>query len=128
VPDAVLFDLFGHLFGVIARHQSPAGQDRLTTTAGGAGPGTLGDLTGTSSPYDPGEVAGPDYCRQAADLRGTRFDDRRVADLIEADIAPAGTPSVVLGVVGKCCDVAPSHLQRDRPNVVEVTPYRGGTH
>ncbi|MFE4372121.1 HAD family hydrolase [Streptomyces sp. NPDC056835] len=81
--DTVLFDLFG----VIARHQSPAGRDRLTATAGVPAPELWETYWALRPPYDRGEVTGPDYWRQAADRLGTRFDDRRIADLIEADIA-----------------------------------------
>ncbi|RYJ24740.1 HAD-superfamily hydrolase [Streptomyces sp. L-9-10] len=83
MTDTVLFDLFG----VIARHQSPAGQDRLTATAGVPAPAFWETYWALRPPYDRGEVTGPEYWRQAAGLLGTHFDDRRIAALVEADIA-----------------------------------------
>ncbi|HXA60262.1 MAG TPA: HAD family phosphatase [Streptosporangiaceae bacterium] len=79
----VLFDLFG----VIARHQSQAGKDRLTATAGVPAPTFWETYWALRPPYDRGEVTGPDYWHQAAHDLGTRFGDRQIADLIDADIA-----------------------------------------
>lgn len=83
MTDTVLFDLFG----VIARHQSTEGKNRLTRTAGVAGPGFWDAYWELRPPYDRGEVNGPGYWRQVADAIGACFDDRRITDLVEADIA-----------------------------------------
>lgn len=79
----VLFDLFG----VIARLQSPEGKDRLVRTAGGSAPAFWDAYWALRPPYDRGEIRGPGYWRQVADSLGTHFDDHRIAELIEADIA-----------------------------------------
>ncbi|MGW1889222.1 HAD family hydrolase [Streptomyces sp. NPDC002004] len=79
----VLFDLFG----VIARHQSADGRTRLVGTAGVPAPDFWEAYWALRPPYDRGEVDGPGYWRQVADALGTRFDERRTAALVEADIA-----------------------------------------
>ncbi|MFD0163226.1 HAD family hydrolase [Streptomyces decoyicus] len=79
----VLFDLFG----VIARHQSTEGKNRLTRTAGVAALAFWDAYWELRPPYDRGEVNGPGYWRQVADAIGACFDDHRIADLVEADMA-----------------------------------------
>ncbi|MEV0372917.1 HAD family phosphatase [Streptomyces sp. NPDC050636] len=79
----VLFDLFG----VIARHQSMAGKDRLARTAGVPAPAFWDAYWALRPPYDRGDVTGPGYWQQVADSLSTRFDDQRIAELVDADIA-----------------------------------------
>ncbi|MGW0389832.1 HAD family hydrolase [Streptomyces sp. NPDC003042] len=81
----VLFDLFG----VLARHQSTEGKNRLARTAGVSvsSPAFWEAYWALRPPYDRGEVTGPGYWRQVARALGTRFDRRRIGDLVEADIA-----------------------------------------
>ncbi|WP_030669893.1 HAD family phosphatase [Streptomyces rimosus] len=80
---AVLFDMFG----VIARHQSPAACDRLEKTAGVSGDVFWESYWGLRQPYDRGDQNGAHYWRQVADALGTRFDEERIAELIAADVA-----------------------------------------
>ncbi|ATZ25514.1 alpha-D-glucose-1-phosphatase [Streptomyces lavendulae subsp. lavendulae] len=82
-PDAVLFDLFG----VIARHQSPEGWARLVATAGVPAAAFRGAYWSLRPPYDRGDLTGPAYWRAVAGTLGVRFDARRTAALIEADVA-----------------------------------------
>ncbi|MGO4457470.1 HAD family hydrolase [Streptomyces sp. M-16] len=82
-PDTVLFDLFG----VIARHQSPEGWARLVATAGVPAPAFRDAYWSLRPPYDRGELTGPDYWSAVGGTLGVRFDARRTAALIEADIA-----------------------------------------
>ncbi|MEE4417804.1 HAD family hydrolase [Streptomyces bugieae] len=79
----LLFDLFG----VIARHQSAEGRDRLARTADVDAPAFWEAYWALRPPYDRGEVTGPGYWQRLADALDTRFDSRRITDLIEADIA-----------------------------------------
>ena len=79
----VLFDLFG----VIARHQSAEGRDRLVRAAGVPAPAFWDAYWALRPSYDRGETTGPGYWRRVADALGTRFDDRRIAELVEADVA-----------------------------------------
>jgi putative hydrolase of the HAD superfamily len=83
VPDTVLFDLFG----VIARHQSPQGKDRLAGTAGVPAPAFWDAYWALRPPYDRGEVTGPGYWRAVADALGVAFADHQITALIQADIA-----------------------------------------
>jgi len=83
VIDVILFDLFG----VIAREQSAEGKQLLAATAGVPAPQFWVSYWALRPPYDRGEVAGPAYWRQVATALSTSFDDRRIADLIAADIA-----------------------------------------
>ena len=80
----VLFDLFG----VLARSQSTEGKNRLARTAGASGPAFWEAYWALRPPYDRGQVTGPGYWHQVADALGTRFDRRRIAELVEADTAP----------------------------------------
>ncbi|MFD7667183.1 HAD family hydrolase [Streptomyces sp. NPDC059788] len=80
---AVLFDLFG----VIARHQSPAARDRLERTAGVPGDAFWESYWGLRQPYDRGDRNGPQYWRQVAGALGVCFDEERVGELIAADVA-----------------------------------------
>ncbi|GAA1890421.1 HAD family phosphatase [Streptomyces durmitorensis] len=79
----VLFDLFG----VIARHQSTEGKDRLVRTAEVPAAAFWDAYWACRQPYDQGELTGPAYWRQVADSLDVRFDAHRIADLIDADIA-----------------------------------------
>ncbi|GAA0341778.1 HAD family phosphatase [Actinoallomurus spadix] len=79
----VLFDLFG----VLAHHQSTEGKYRLARTAGVSGPAFWEAYWALRPSYDRGEVTGPGYWSQVAGALGARFDRRRIAELIEADIA-----------------------------------------
>ncbi|MFH8484564.1 HAD family hydrolase [Streptomyces longisporoflavus] len=81
--DVVLFDLFG----VIARHQSTEGKDRLVRTAGVPAPEFRDAYWGQRRPYDQGELTGPAYWNRVADALAVRFDQRRIAELIAADVA-----------------------------------------
>ncbi|MGW0904278.1 HAD family hydrolase [Streptomyces sp. NPDC002853] len=82
-PDVLLFDLFG----VIARHQSAEGKDRLVRTAAIPAPEFWDAYWTLRQPYDQGELTGAAYWGQVADSLATRFDERRIAELIEADVA-----------------------------------------
>ncbi|MGW6026343.1 HAD family hydrolase [Streptomyces sp. NPDC055099] len=82
-PDVLLFDLFG----VIARHQSAEGKDRLVRTAAIPAPEFWDAYWKLRQPYDQGELTGTAYWRRVADSLATRFDERRIAELIEADVA-----------------------------------------
>lgn len=79
----VLFDLFG----VLARHQSAEGKNRLVRTAGASGRAFWKAYWALRPAYDRGQVTGPGYWHQVADALGTRFDRRRIAELVKADIA-----------------------------------------
>ncbi|MFE0171202.1 HAD family hydrolase [Streptomyces sp. NPDC059002] len=79
----LLFDMFG----VIARHQSQDGKDRLARVAGAPEAAFWDAYWGVRQPYDRGDVTGPAYWRSVADALGTRFDEERIARLVEADIA-----------------------------------------
>ncbi|MFE0380839.1 HAD family hydrolase [Streptomyces inhibens] len=83
MTSTVLFDLFG----VIARHQSPEGKDRLARTAAVPAVAFWDAYWAQRPPYDRGDVTGSGYWHQVADSLGTHFDDDRIARLIEADIA-----------------------------------------
>ncbi|MFC8128393.1 HAD family hydrolase [Streptomyces sp. NPDC057302] len=82
-PDVVLFDLFG----VIARHQSAEGKDRLVRTAEVPAAEFWDAYWARRQPYDQGELTGTAYWRQVADSLATHFDEHRIAELIEADTA-----------------------------------------
>ncbi|MEU6820770.1 HAD family phosphatase [Streptomyces atriruber] len=81
--DVVLFDMFG----VIARHQSADGKERLAALAGEPAPAFWDAYWGLRHSYDRGDVTGAAYWRQVADALGTDFDDARIARLVEADLA-----------------------------------------
>ncbi|TDC38810.1 HAD family phosphatase [Micromonospora sp. 15K316] len=83
MPDTVLFDLFG----VIAREQSPAGQELLVATAAVPGLEFWEAYWALRVSYDRGEVTGDEYWRQVASTLGTTFDNQRIARLIAADVA-----------------------------------------
>lgn len=80
---AVLFDLFG----VIARHQSPAARARLERTAGVSGDAFWESYWALRQPYDRGDRNGAQYWHTVADALGTHFDEERVAELTAADVA-----------------------------------------
>ncbi|MFF7209504.1 HAD family hydrolase [Streptomyces sp. NPDC008238] len=79
---AVLFDLFG----VIACPQSAEGRERLVRTAGVPATGFWDAYWGLRSPYDRGKLTGPAYWDGVAAALGTRFDARRTAALVAADV------------------------------------------
>ncbi|MEU6679085.1 HAD-IA family hydrolase [Streptomyces sp. NPDC046925] len=81
--DVVLFDLFG----VIARHQSAEGKDRLVRTAEVPAPAFWDAYWARRQPYDQGELTGPAYWLQVADTLAVDFGERRIAELVEADVA-----------------------------------------
>jgi putative hydrolase of the HAD superfamily len=83
MADTVLFDLFG----VIARQQSPSGQEMLVAAAGVSAPVFWETYWALRMPYDRGEVTGSGYWRQVAAALGTTFDDHQIACLVAADIA-----------------------------------------
>ncbi|AWS42756.1 HAD family phosphatase [Streptosporangium sp. 'caverna'] len=83
MADTVLFDLFG----VIARQQSPSGQELLVATASVSASAFWQPYWALRMPYDRGEVTGSGYWRQVAAALGTTFDDHQIAHLIAADIA-----------------------------------------
>ncbi|TYC02127.1 HAD family phosphatase [Micromonospora sp. WP24] len=83
MPQTLLFDLFG----VIARQQSPAGQELLVAAAGASAPEFWAAYWALRAPYDRGEVTGPEYWRQVASTLGTTFDDRQIDRLLAADLA-----------------------------------------
>ncbi|WEB44852.1 HAD family phosphatase [Streptomyces yunnanensis] len=78
----VLFDLFG----VLARQQSADGRQRLIRAAGVPAADFRDAYWALRPPYDRGEIDGPGYWRQLADRLGARFDERRIAALIAADV------------------------------------------
>ncbi|KOT60071.1 MULTISPECIES: HAD family hydrolase [Streptomyces] len=80
---AVLFDMFG----VLARHQSPAACDRLENTAGVSGDAFWKSYWNLRQPYDRGDQNGTQYWRKVAGALGTHFDEERIAELIAADVA-----------------------------------------
>ncbi|QEU89630.1 HAD family hydrolase [Streptomyces kanamyceticus] len=82
-PAILLFDMFG----VIARHQSQDGKDRLAALADVPETAFWDAYWGLRQPYDRGDVTGPAYWRRVADALGTHVDERRIARLVEADIA-----------------------------------------
>ncbi|MEE6263196.1 HAD family hydrolase [Plantactinospora sonchi] len=81
--EAVLFDLFG----VLARAQTPTGKERLVRTAEVPGPAFWEAYWAVRPRYDSGELTGPAYWSEVAATLHTRFDDRQVGALIEADVA-----------------------------------------
>ncbi|GGM09294.1 HAD family hydrolase [Dactylosporangium sucinum] len=81
--DVVLFDLFG----VIARHQSPAAKGVLAATAGAPATEFWDVYWRLRAPYDAGQVTGAEYWRRVATALGTTFDDERVDALVVADVA-----------------------------------------
>ncbi|GAA1578559.1 HAD family phosphatase [Actinomadura kijaniata] len=83
MADTILFDLFG----VIARPQSSAGMARLVETAGAAAPAFWNAYWDRRPPYDRGRLTGPGFWSRVAETLGTRFDDRRIAELVAADAA-----------------------------------------
>ncbi|MGW7312162.1 HAD family hydrolase [Streptomyces sp. NPDC054854] len=83
MSSTLLFDLFG----VIARHQSPEGRERLTKAAGVA-PEPFWEAYWALRPdYDRGDVDGPGYWSRVAGALGTRFDAGTTARLVEEDVA-----------------------------------------
>lgn len=81
--EAVLFDLFG----VIVREQSPAAKERLVRTADVSAPAFWEAYWAVRPRYDGGELTGPAYWAEVAATLGTRFCNRRIDALVEADVA-----------------------------------------
>lgn len=81
--DTVLFDMFG----VIARTQSAQSRAALEH-ASGVRPELFWECYwGERRPYDRGDMDGPAYWRSVGRRAGTEFDDRRVAELVDLDLA-----------------------------------------
>jgi putative hydrolase of the HAD superfamily len=79
----VLFDLFG----VVACHQSEEGGDRLVRVAGAPAPAFWEAYWARRPSYDRADVSASEYWRRVGEDLGLRFDDHRIAALVEADIA-----------------------------------------
>ncbi|MCX4820651.1 HAD family phosphatase [Streptomyces sp. NBC_01142] len=101
---ALLFDLFG----VIARHQSAEGKNRIVRTAGIPAPDLWDAYWTLRPPYDRGEVNGPGYWRRVAKTLGNHFDDHRIERLVAADIASWS------GVDGTMVDLIEELAAQDR--------------
>ncbi|MEE2048742.1 HAD family phosphatase, partial [Nocardiopsis tropica] len=100
-PDIVLFDLFG----VVACHQSEEGRDRLVRVADAPAPAFWKAYWDLRPDYDRGDVDGPGYWDRMGRAQGTRFDDRRVADLVEADIASwSAVDAAMVSLVAELAD------------------------
>ena len=102
-PDIVLFDLFG----VIACHQSEEGRDRLVATADAhvPAPAFWKAYWELRPDYDRGDVDGPGYWGRMARALGVRFDDRRVAALVTADIASwSAVDAAMVALVAELAD------------------------
>ncbi|WP_274917827.1 HAD family hydrolase [Streptomyces sp. WZ-12] len=98
MPGIVLFDLFG----VLACHQSGAGRRELVRLAGVSGSEFRDAYWALRAPYDRGDVDGPGYWRRVADRLGTRFDERRVAELIAADVSSwSAVDDTMVGLVAE---------------------------
>jgi putative hydrolase of the HAD superfamily len=82
MPDVILFDLFG----VIARHQSPAGRQSLVEAVRVPAPAFWDVYWRLRTPYDRAEFTGAEYWHQIATELGTTFDADRISALIRADI------------------------------------------
>ncbi|QGV77995.1 HAD family hydrolase [Streptomyces ficellus] len=83
---AVLFDMFG----VIARLQSPSSRARLEQTAAVDGADFWDGYWALRPPYDRGDQSAAEYWGAVAAAVGTTFDERRVAELVAADVASWG--------------------------------------
>jgi putative hydrolase of the HAD superfamily len=59
----------------------------LVATAGLPAPAFWETYWALRTPYDRGEISGPEYWRQIAATLGTAFDDHQIACLVAADIA-----------------------------------------
>ncbi|MEU0239983.1 HAD-IA family hydrolase [Nocardiopsis sp. NPDC006198] len=100
-PDIVLFDLFG----VIACHQSEEGRDRLVRVADAPAPAFWKAYWDLRPDYDRGDVDGPGYWDRMGRALGARFDERRVADLVEADIASwSAVDAAMVSLVAELAD------------------------
>lgn len=82
-PLTVLFDMFG----VLARHQSVEGKDRLVRVAGAPATAFWDAYWARRHPYDRGDVTAEEYWNEVAQDLGVRFDRERVNALVEADVA-----------------------------------------
>ncbi len=82
-PLTVLFDLFG----VLARHQSEEGKDRLARTADAPAPAFWKAYWDLRAPYDRADVTASEYWRGVGGALGRDFDEERIAALVAADVA-----------------------------------------
>lgn len=82
-PLTLLFDMFG----VLARHQSAEGKDRLVRVSGAPATAFWGAYWARRLPYDRGDVTAGEYWDGVGQDLGVRFDRERVRALVEADIA-----------------------------------------
>ncbi|MFF8827986.1 HAD family hydrolase [Streptomyces sp. NPDC015131] len=80
---AVLFDMFG----VIARLQSPAAQERLVRTARVPGAAFWESYWALRPPYDRGDHTAAAYWSGVAGALGVTFTERHIAELVAADVA-----------------------------------------
>jgi putative hydrolase of the HAD superfamily len=78
----LLFDLFG----VIAKVQSEATLAGLERLAEEPGSRLWPAYWGLRQPYDRGDQTGPEYWRLIAARLGRRYDQRRIEQLVEADV------------------------------------------
>ncbi|PDP88073.1 HAD family hydrolase [Glycomyces fuscus] len=79
----VLFDMFG----VLARHQSEEGRDRLVRVAGAPAPAFWEAYWARRPSYDRADVTASDYWRGVGEDLGAHFGRDRIADLVAADVA-----------------------------------------
>ncbi|WP_047869545.1 HAD family phosphatase [Nocardiopsis sp. RV163] len=94
----VLFDLFG----VLARHQSEEGGDRLVRVAGAPAPAFWEAYWARRQPYDRADVSAAEYWRGVGQDLGARFDGERIAALVEADVASwSAVDETMVALVGE---------------------------
>jgi putative hydrolase of the HAD superfamily len=79
----VLFDMFG----VLARHQSEEGRDRLVRAAGAPAPAFWEAYWARRPSYDRADVTASEYWRGVGEDLGAHFGRDRIAELVEADVA-----------------------------------------
>lgn len=82
MPAALIFDLFG----VIARHQAPAGTAALATSAGVPEPTFLEAYWAHRPSYDRGDVTAAAYWNAVGATLGRAFDDPSIERLIRLDL------------------------------------------
>ncbi|WP_242587089.1 HAD family hydrolase [Streptomyces sp. MST-110588] len=96
--DVVLFDMFG----VIARHQSHEGREALTERAGAPAAAFWEAYWALRPPYDRGAVTAEAYWRAVATALDTSYDQRRIADLIAADVVSwSAVDDAMVALVGE---------------------------
>ncbi|MFD6948531.1 HAD family hydrolase [Nocardiopsis sp. TSRI0078] len=94
----VLFDLFG----VLACHQSEEGKDRLVQVAGAPAPAFWEAYWARRLSYDRADVTASEYWHRVGEDVGVRLDDRRIAALVEADIASwSAVDETMVALVGE---------------------------